>query len=93
MYGLVVRVHHVGVQLHQVASGLKGKRLGVGGIIHETEEAIKAEMADAWATMRDEARYSEFKKNIKDLREVIETSCASGLCKAGRDAILKEYLS
>ena len=90
---VVTTKYNVGVQLHQVATGLKGKRLGSGGIVHETEEAIKSEMSQAWSIMRDEKRYAEFKKNVKALRHDIDESCANGMAKAARDAIVKRYLS
>lgn len=89
----VTKIYKVGVQLHQVGTKMKGKPLGSGGIVHETEEAIKAEMAEAWRIMRDEERYGEFKKNIKDLRGVIDESCTSGKAKSAVDAIVAKYLS
>jgi len=72
---------------------MKGKPLGSGGVVHETEEAIKAEMADAWHVMRDPVKYGEFKSNIQDLHKTVERSCVSGAAKAAKDAIVEKYLS
>jgi len=72
---------------------MKGKPLASGGIVTETEEAIKAEMAQTWAIMRDEERYGEFKRNIKELHKTMDESCTNGRAKSARDAIVKKYLA
>ena len=89
----VTKIYQVGIQLHQVGTNVKGKPLGSGGIVHDIEEAIKAEMAETWSIMRDEVQYSEFRRNNSKLHRTVEDSCSHGLAKAAKDSIVEKYLS
>ena len=82
----------MGVQLYQVGSGMKDRPLGAGGVVHETEEAIKQEMSEAWQVMRSE-RYNEMRNGMGKLKESILESCERGKAKEAVDLIVHDYQS
>ena len=88
----VSRKFNAGIQLHQINSGMKGKALGVGGTVHETESAIKDEMREAWNIMRDDAKWQGMKEGMKTLKDTIRESKENGQAKVARDAFVSKYL-
>lgn len=87
------KVHKFGIQLHQMNTGMDGKRLGHGEIVVGTEEAIKKELTAAIAAMRDGPRYAEFKTNVKKLKSIIQGSLKEGKAKESVDKLIRTYLS
>ncbi|ORX40718.1 hypothetical protein BD324DRAFT_611861 [Kockovaella imperatae] len=89
---IICRVYSAGVQLYQVNSGMKGRPLAVGGIVHETEEAIKEEMTSTWSIMRS-SKYDEMRGQISKLRDLLLESTERGETKKAMDSVVETYLS
>jgi hypothetical protein len=89
----VTGVRKAGVELHQVKSGMRGKPLGIGGLVEETEAAIKREMAEAWGAMMDDQGYERFKKEMREIKRIVEASAQCGESRKAMDRILQKYLS
>ena len=79
------------IQLHQVNSGMKGKPLGSGGIVIESEGAIKQEWHDAIIHVRGPA-YKNMKRSIVEINAKIRASLEHGKSKEALGALVERCL-
>ena len=56
-----------------------------------SEQPIKAEMQDAWETMFDQERYSDFKTGIRKIMEIIAVSSERGEARKGMEGLLSYF--
>lgn len=71
---------------------MKGKPLGIGGVISESEEDIRNEMLAAFKRMKDDEEYETLRDNTAKVHQIVKDSIERGKAHENMDALVKKLL-